>query len=118
VNIRDKRPYSRIATLHCVIVKKPRFVGAISGRASTKDGRRIERRAESKKEELSVQTYTAYTNVFDDGKGRRYPSGIIFETAQAAVEAQRKPTVGTAVFVAQITWSEPDTPISEWTKGR
>jgi hypothetical protein len=61
---------------------------------------------------------TAYTNVFDDGKGRRYPGGILFETAQAAVEAQEKPTRGTAVFVAQITWSEPDLPLSEWTKKR
>lgn len=61
-----------------------------------------------------MRIMTGYTNVFDDGKGRRYPGGIIFGSAKAAVEAQDKPTKGTAVFVAQITWSEPDMPISEW----
>lgn len=65
-----------------------------------------------------MRTRTAYTNVFDDGNGRRYPGGILFETAQAAVEAQEKQTKGTAVFIAQITWSKPDLPLSEWTKKR
>jgi hypothetical protein len=63
-----------------------------------------------------MRTYTAYTNIFDDGQGRRYPGGIIFETAKAAVEAQERPTKGTAVFVAQVTWAEPEPPISDWTK--
>lgn len=61
-----------------------------------------------------MRVFTGYTNVFDDGKGRRYPGGIIFETAKAAAAAQEKPTKGTACFVAQITWAEPDTPTSEW----
>jgi hypothetical protein len=65
-----------------------------------------------------MKTFTAFTNVFDDGDGRRYPGGIIFETAEAAVEAQRsKQLKGTAIFVAQITWSEAKS-ISDWTKRR
>ena len=48
-----------------------------------------------------MQIFTAYTNVFDDGEGRRYPGGILFETASAAIEAQDKKTVGTAVYAAR-----------------
>jgi hypothetical protein len=65
-----------------------------------------------------MKTFTAFTNVFDDGDGRRYPGGIIFETAEAAVEAQKSTQLkGTAIFVAQITWSEAKS-ISDWTKRR
>jgi hypothetical protein len=52
----------------------------------------------------TTRTHTAYTNVFDDGDGRRYPGGIIFKTAKAALKAQEKKNKGTAIFVAQITW--------------
>ncbi|MEH2513473.1 hypothetical protein V1291_004827 [Nitrobacteraceae bacterium AZCC 1564] len=54
-----------------------------------------------------MKTFTGYTNIFDDGEGRRYPSGTIFETAEAALTAQKNPAlVGKAVFLAQVTWSE------------
>ncbi len=65
-----------------------------------------------------MRAMTGYTNVFDDGKGRRYPGGIIFETAKAAIAAQEKQTNGTAIFVAQITWSEDEPPLSGWSEKR
>jgi hypothetical protein len=65
-----------------------------------------------------MRTFTGYTNIFDDGKGRRYPSGIIFETAEAALAAQKNPAlVGKAIFLAQVQWSE-ERAESEWTLKR
>ena len=65
-----------------------------------------------------MQTFTGYTNVFDDGDGRRYPGGIIFETAEAAVEALKSTQLkGTAIYVAQVTLSEAKSN-SEWKKRR
>ena len=50
-----------------------------------------------------------YVNVFI-GKGNyRYPSGIIHKTREAAERAKDKPElVGNPVYVAQVTWEEPD----------
>ena len=49
-----------------------------------------------------------YVNVFI-GKGNyRYPSGIVHKTKTAAKNAQKKPTEGKPVYVAEIQWDEPD----------
>lgn len=63
-------------------------------------------------------TFTGYTNIFADKDGRRYPSGIVHPSAEAAIAARSATqTVGTPIGVAQVTWDEPDdAPWKPWLK--
>ncbi len=53
-------------------------------------------------------TFKGYTNIFEDGEGRRYPSGIVHTTAEAALAARTKVTKGQPIGVAEIIWDEPE----------
>lgn len=54
-------------------------------------------------------TIQGFTNVFADGEGRRYLSGIVHPTAADAVARQSNPDiVGRIVGVAQVSWDEPE----------
>jgi hypothetical protein len=56
-----------------------------------------------------AKTFSGFTNVFIDKDGRKYLSGIIHKTANAAVKAQDNPALkGDVVAVAQVTWEERD----------
>ncbi|WP_407192517.1 hypothetical protein [Bradyrhizobium sp. STM 3566] len=54
-------------------------------------------------------TFNGYTNVFADKDGRRYLSGIVHPSAEAAIAIRSvSQPVGIAVGVAQVIWDEPD----------
>jgi len=55
-----------------------------------------------------MATHAGFTNVFVS-KGVKYLSGVIHETANAAVKAQSNPAlVGKVLAVAQVTWEEKE----------
>jgi hypothetical protein len=66
----------------------------------------------------SFKTFVGFTNVFEDGNGRRYLSGIVHPTAADAVARRSDPNIkGRIVGVAEIHWDEPDdAPWKPWTK--
>jgi hypothetical protein len=48
-----------------------------------------------------------YINIFEDDAQRRYPSGIVHETIEAAVAAQSNEKLkGTVVDVIRIIWDD------------
>ena len=50
-----------------------------------------------------------YVNVFIGKENYRYPSALIHKTREAAQKATTSPgLVGKQVYVAELTWEEPD----------
>jgi hypothetical protein len=68
-------------------------------------GRHVPR---SKERNDMTTRQTGFINVFI-GKGNyRYPSAIVHKTRSAAENAQKNETEGNPVYIAEITWDEPD----------
>jgi hypothetical protein len=49
-----------------------------------------------------------YLNIFIGKGSYRYPSGIVHKTRAAAENAQKNPTEGEPVYIAEIQWDEPN----------